>query len=327
MPPVLTLICPTLFAELNGIHARGEALSPWPGLQRWLERGTARAIDRTTDTRLESWQFQLLDTLGLNSNHEAYASAPVSWLGEGCAYRNGTCFHAQPVHLVAGMNHVQLVDQVALSCEESQAVYPCVAALNTSDSEFTMSAQGRWYWWTQHALCVETVSPLHAAESRLDEAMPSGQDGRALRALMSEVQMALHDHPVNRARERRERLPANAVWLWGQGSMVEEAPRILPRIRADDVYARGLARLHGSPWEPLCANGVELSRGLQQDTIAVVGFADLNELEHRWIAPLMNERHDNTVCKLLLPGWNIRAPRNSWTSRLQRRRAFEGFLH
>jgi hypothetical protein len=225
------------------------------------------------------------------------------------------------------MDHVQLIGDVALSREESQAVYPCVAALNTMDCEFTVSAQGNWYWWTRRALRVQTVSPLRAAESRLDQAMPEGEDGRALRALMSEVQMALHDHPVNRARERRQLLSANAVWLWGQGAVVEEAPRALPRIRADHAYARGLARLHGSPWEPLCANGVELSRGLQQDTVAVVSFADLNELEHRWIAPLVHECHGNIDCRLLLPGWNIRAPRNAWINWLQRRRPFEGFLH
>jgi len=328
MPPVLTLICPTLPAQLKGLHARGESLSSWPALQRWLERGTAHAVGGTLDNPLEPWQFQLLTALDLDPRDAAYASAPLSWMGEGGGYREGVCLHADPVHLVAGMDHVQLAGVVALSLEESQAMFLRLAALNSAEAEFCMSEHGKWYVWIQRALQVETHSLMHAASSRLDDAMPSGRDGRVLRALMSEVQMSLHDDPLNVLRERRQLLSANAVWLWGQGAVAAEMPRHLPLICADEVYARGLARLHRSQWQPLCANGVELIRGLQQDTVAVASSAELHDFEHRWIAPLMSERQNNNVdCRLILPGWSIRPPGNSWFGWLQRHRPFEEFLN
>jgi hypothetical protein len=328
MPPVLTLICPNLPAQLQALRARNDALSSWPSLGRLLERGSARAGECTHGTHLEQWQFQLLAAVGLDANQPAYASAPVSWLADGGSRREGVCLHADPVHLVAGMDHVQLTSTVALSVEESQAMFQRVAQLSTADAEFSISAQGNWYLWGRRELHVETRSPQRAAQSRLDDAMPTGPDGRVLRALMSEVQMTLHDHPVNRARERRQLLSANAIWLWGQGMATDIVRRSLPAICADYPYARGLACLHEAAWQPLAANGVELLRGLQQDTVVIVSSADLHELEHQWIAPLMNERKNyNVECNLLLPGWSIRMPRSGWLGSLQRRRSFEEFLN
>lgn len=157
--------------------------------------------------------------------------------------------------------------------------------------------------------------------------MPSGDDGRVLRALMSEAQMTLHEHAINRARERHQALPANAIWLWGEGQLPEMPQRVLPTIRADVPYARGLAVLHRSRWQPLGENGVELVKSLQQDTVAVVSSTELDELEHRWIAPLMDERKNNIECRLLLPGWTVRTPRDALFGWLQRRRSFEDFLN
>lgn len=327
MPHVLTLICPELPAHLKQLHATGESLASWPFLQRWLERGSLRASQYPSNTHLEPWQFLLLGALDLDANATAYASAPVTWLGEGGAHREGLCLHADPVHMVAGMDHVQLASTVRLSAEESAALCAHLLQLNTADLEFASTTQGNWYLWSKRMLRVSTHSPQHAANSRLDDSMPTGSDGRVLRALMSEVQMALHDHAINRVRERRRELAANALWLWGQGEITNVPPRALPEIRADQPYARGLAQLHRSEWQFLTTNGVELTRGLQQDTVAVVSSDTLHELEHRWIGPLMNERNNNIECKLLLPGWTVSAPGNALLRWLQRRRSFEELLH
>ncbi|MGK7344500.1 MAG: cofactor-independent phosphoglycerate mutase [Candidatus Nitrospinota bacterium M3_3B_026] len=47
--------------------------------------------------------------------------------------------------------------------------------------------------------------------------MPKGDGAEFLTRLMSEAQILLKNHEVNRRREARGEKPANSVWLWGQG--------------------------------------------------------------------------------------------------------------
>jgi hypothetical protein len=41
----------------------------------------------------------------------------------------------------------------------------------------------------------------------------------ALRRLGAEIEMWLHDHPINDARRRRGELPVTSLWLWGAGAV------------------------------------------------------------------------------------------------------------
>ncbi len=52
----------------------------------------------------------------------------------------------------------------------------------------------------------------------------NGSAGRYWPRLMSELQMLLHNHPVNQQRERAGQLPVNAVWLWGEGELSRADP-------------------------------------------------------------------------------------------------------
>lgn len=49
----------------------------------------------------------------------------------------------------------------------------------------------------------------------VDAYLPEGRDARAFRALLNEVQMTWHDHPVNAQREAAGLAPVNAFWLDG----------------------------------------------------------------------------------------------------------------
>jgi 2,3-bisphosphoglycerate-independent phosphoglycerate mutase len=47
--------------------------------------------------------------------------------------------------------------------------------------------------------------------------LPTGSGTDRLIYLMNASQMLFHDHPVNRNRIENGKLPANSIWLWGQG--------------------------------------------------------------------------------------------------------------
>jgi hypothetical protein len=61
----------------------------------------------------------------------------------------------------------------------------------------------------------------------------------------NEIQMLLHDHPLNAAREDRGEPAVNTLWIWGAGRLAEPAAAAASWVWAEDPLLRGLARASG----------------------------------------------------------------------------------
>jgi len=61
--------------------------------------------------------------------------------------------------------------------------------------------------------------------------------------LINELQMFMHQHPLNAARLARGRLPINSLWAWGAG--VAQPPSARPRVYCDDPLLRRYAESLG----------------------------------------------------------------------------------
>jgi hypothetical protein len=97
--------------------------------------------------------------------------------------------------------------------------------------------------------------------------MPSGPDGARVRSLMNEIQMLVHEHPVNERRVRARKLPANAWWLWGFGATPQDAPVTACAqwdLRTDDPWLRGLWHAQSAAAGPDAATVPE---PLRRDTL------------------------------------------------------------
>ena len=105
----------------------------------------------------------------------------------------------------------------------------------------------RWYVTLDAPARITTTSLSCAAGAGVSPAMPRGPDASRWHRWMNEVQMALHECPVNVERERRGAAPINSVWPWGAGSLppAPEAPVPLVQAWSDDVLVRSLARHAG----------------------------------------------------------------------------------
>ncbi len=55
--------------------------------------------------------------------------------------------------------------------------------------------------------------------------MPFGDDALRWRMMMNEMQMLLHEHAVNQAREQQGQLPINSLWIEGGGCLPKQAPQ------------------------------------------------------------------------------------------------------
>jgi hypothetical protein len=86
----------------------------------------------------------------------------------------------------------------------------------------------------------------------------------ALRRLGAEIEMWLHDHPINDTRRRRGDLPVTSLWLWGAGAVPASGfadantnPNTNPNADSRDIafgrdsYLQGLWNLRGAKVLPL----------------------------------------------------------------------------
>ena len=158
----------------------------------------------------------------------------------------GSWLRADPVHLRPDIADLVLFDAVdaGVSSEEARALVETVnEALRPGGPVVDAAHPNRWYV-TLEAPARMTTTPLSlAAGTKISAAMPRGPDAPRWRRWMNEVQMALHECPVNVERERRGAAPINSVWPWGGGSLPPASGASAPFVQAwsDDALVRGLA--------------------------------------------------------------------------------------
>lgn len=265
----------------------------WPQLARLAGRGSVRQEwdRRDPNAALRPWQRGLLAALELPAAQ--FPSAPVSAIGNSDALAEGFWLHAEPVHFVAGLDRLSFLalnGEAGVSEVERSALEP-VLAEHLGASGFALhSGDGEWLVRSERVLAVQTACPEAAAGNELERVMPHGPDAGDVRRLMTELQMLLHDHPVNEARARRGLPAINAVWLWGGGVAVS-APaetQALPVAFGEASYLRGIYQLHGRSVRSLPQDCGALLTNLVQAgrAVAVVDLADVDSLEEQWLRPL-----------------------------------------
>ncbi|HWK73452.1 MAG TPA: hypothetical protein VNQ81_04215 [Povalibacter sp.] len=251
----------------------------------------------------------MLAALGLPAAQ--FPSAAVSAMGNFDALAGGFWLHAEPVHFVAGLDRLSFLplhDEARVSDAERAALEPVLAEHLAASGFSFHSGAGEWLVRSDRLLAVHTACPEAAAANELECVMPHGPDGGEVRRLMTELQMLLHDHPVNEARARRGLPAINAVWLWGSGVAVSAtqastsastspaaqvlavsvATQTLPVAFGEESYLRGIYQLHGRSVRSLPRQCGALLTNLAQveRAVVVVKVADVDSLEEQWVAPL-----------------------------------------
>jgi len=235
-----------VLARGDGEHGRVPGL---PATQ-WLASRGRRAAGSTPD-----WRAWLLSRFGpgVDALRLCPAGAALRALVTG-ERDEGFWACAEPVHLVTGLDHLRLAPLAGLGLApaEAQALCDSIAAgLAGSGYVLRLTAYGPWLLECPTGIECETVEPADAEGRDLRDCLPAGRDGLVVRKLMNELQMLLHEHPVNAHRLDRGLAPVNALWLWGFGQARAAEPALLPVLSTDDAWLRGLWRLHGCNGLPL----------------------------------------------------------------------------
>jgi hypothetical protein len=158
-------------------------------------------------------------------------------------------------------------------------------------------------------------TPLSEAAGRSAAPLPGGAAYAPWRQALSEAQILLHDHPLNKAREAAGKPTVNSLWPWGGGRLPSPGAGRHDALWSSDPVAAGVARLLGiahaelpadfvatSARHPLAIHDAMESPARGADAIA---WRDaLEGFEAAWLAPalagLRSGRLDG-LC-LLAPG-------------------------
>ncbi|HEX7116236.1 MAG TPA: hypothetical protein VF193_14000 [Steroidobacter sp.] len=284
---VLTLIAPKIAPALA--QAAGEDAARWPELAKLAGRGSVRALELSARD-MSRWQLTLLERLGLGSEAARYPVAAVVRSGDEGRRAQGFWMQATPMHWLAGLDRldaVRLEGESAVERSEREHLFePIAGHLSSAGLELVQASSGDWLIRSERAWQVQTSSPETASAGPLEDAMPRGADASRLRRLMTELQMILHEHPVNTSRARRGLPEINAIWLHGVGSLSELPERALPDAFGDELYLRGLYAVHGGEVQALPGDAAGLLAAMRKETIAVLDTEHLDELERHWLAPL-----------------------------------------
>ncbi len=132
----------------------------------------------------------------------------------------GYWLRLDPVHLDVGMHGLFLRAGLQLDAEEIDQIHAIAATV--------LSPAGlRVHKGSDHALYVHCERAPELRTTPLDQVagrqpmrfMPAGDDASTWTRLLNEIQMALHEHPLNLSRQARGVLPVNSLWPWGGGHL------------------------------------------------------------------------------------------------------------
>jgi len=310
-----TLLIPHLFWPRATADAVTSGLA-LPSLARFLSRARAERYSPLTP---EAWLCQAFEV----ERQQDWPVAPLTAALDNAEINDAYWLRADPVHIRVDRDRALLVDNALfdLTSEEAQAF---AAALNRHFSSdgivFRAAAPKRWYVKLERAPRLSTHELSEVAGKDVQPFLPAGADALAWHRVFNEVQMLLHGHAVNDAREARGDPPVNSVWLWGGGSRPAVPGRHFGAVWSDDATGVALATVAGAHTAGVPADAESWLRiaGARQvagrshlvvlgELAGAVAYHDdenwrtrVSALESDWFTPLLRAVREGEITRLTL---------------------------
>ncbi len=123
-----------------------------------------------------------------------------------------------PLHCVAGLDRLHLAPEGVLDLPAEQWAELCASfTLELGAASLTLTPLDGGTALLQGTAWGElvTIDPVELPGSDLRACQPRGAGAARWRALQGEIEMWLHEHPVNRLRASAGEPPVTTLWLWG----------------------------------------------------------------------------------------------------------------
>ena len=173
---------------------------------------------------------------------------------------DATWLSADPAWVQPDMNGVRLLacGQMQLGMDEAQALAESLRPVfDEAGMQLEISTPDHWHL----RLPGDTPLPAFAVPEQalgedLGQHLPQGAEGRRWRVLLNDVQVLLHQHPLNARRQARGQSPVNSLWLWGGGRLPDALSGNVVGVVGDDLLLRALAARAGIAQQSRTADAV-----------------------------------------------------------------------
>jgi hypothetical protein len=208
-----------------------------PPLKQTLTRAALTCSAATATDALLCREF------GIAQQHD-WPLAPLLAHSENLAADRGYWLCATPVHLETRRNALMLTDPAALAITAAESTaFAAMLAEHLREEHVTLHApqSGRWFLQCDTPPAMTTTS-LDAVTGRdVRTFLPQGPDSARWHRILTEIQMLLHAHPLNDARDARGAAAVNSVWLWGGGTRPAPVTAPFESVWSNDATVRALA--------------------------------------------------------------------------------------
>lgn len=220
-----------------------------------------------------------------------------------------------PVHLQADVADSLLLDNgsVGVSIQEAAALLDTLKSY-FSEYTFLFTEPNHWYLKSVQAFSMHTRNLSAITGSYINRCLPVGRDALSCLKLLTEIQMMLFKHAVNRVREQEGRLLINSVWPYGSGYLPKVAGGMYRQIFSNDALTKGLAHLSEAKFNVLPKRCLDLSLHNIEGPMLLVDTRFLNlqalnkaeidlmleQYETDWFDPLLQAVKDGDISLLEL---------------------------
>lgn len=202
---------------------------------------------------------------------------------------NAVWLRADPAYVQPDINGARLLSYgraLELSAADAAALLRPLKPL-FGDAGFPIDAPepSRWYLrLPEGAKLPSFIAPEQALGADLFDHLPTGDEGRRWRALLSEAQVVLHNHPLNQQRIAAGLAPVNSLWFWGAGKLPDHVTCRFGRVASDEETLAALATLAQAQ---VVARPTRWSAEATNALFDLRDARDLAVLERDWFAPAL----------------------------------------
>jgi hypothetical protein len=322
-------------------------------LERLLARADAPAV--VTDWRADAYRVIAPTWAARPGLGAAALCAEVGWVDA------ASVFIATPVHYIAEMSNVRLASDgiLSLSRPEADALAadfnrvwhdagirliagrpqaPGGEGPTRGAAGFTPGMEGpgmgptSLFCLTDRVLDAETRDPEDVLDRHIADYLPGGADAPRLRQLMSEIEMWLFEHPLNRARIANAAPAVNGVWLWGGGPALASLPPVEGWTAGADVFFKAfgaqpesLGAVDAVTGAPAISGRRAASPAARASGVVVIdeepGSDAWGGAESRWLERSLEDLNSGRISRLdLSAGGRCFSVTGRWNRRPWRRR-------
>lgn len=235
--------------------------------------------------------------------------AAIGWLGEGGQPDAAYWLQVDPAHFVMQRDGFSLGELVTLPQADLQHL---VLTLN---QHFT--ADGLQFYLGQPDTCghrrcylrldanpeISTTLPETAMRRDIRPFLPQGMAAMKWNRLLNEIQMLLHDHPINKAREATGELLVNSLWLSAGGILPTTLTPGSGILVGRHPLVKGLSLQAGVPHFDSAKNAFELFENSLINSKKEPVFIAMEEVynaEVNWFKPLSTHLRKGKIKQLSL---------------------------